>query len=184
LSFVIPSQKQCTHPHLLSRSAASLATSPPRAPATSPWAGHLEHPPAKLALHHDPLSPPVPRHPFTIAEPGPRRRTAAGPHRRSSPAGSPLPVARTTSSAPLLWHVGPRHGAVPAPFPLLAGRVGRLPTRPCARPRSLGQKSPPAQLAQNSFFFFLFLFLFPFSISFSYFHIYIHILIFYAPKIV
>jgi hypothetical protein len=93
-----------------------------------------------------------------------------GPHRRSSPTGSPPPNAVASPPSGMWAH------ANPALFPPLAGRVGRLPTRPRARPRSLGQ-NPPSPVCSEFLFFFLFPFLFPIFI-------YIHILIFYAPKIV
>jgi hypothetical protein len=146
---------------------ASPATSPPRAPATAPWTGHPRHPPAKLALHHDPLPPPVPRHHSPVAEPEPRRRTAAGLHRRSSPGWFAPPHHRSTPSAPLPLARGPTPMA-PSPhrFPL-AGLVGHLPARALA----LGWAKfppPPTQLAENLFSFSFFHFFFPFSYIYLY----------------
>jgi hypothetical protein len=99
-------------------------------------------------------------------------RTPAGslslpsPCHAVSPPSSGMGAHATASSLRRL------HGISP-----LADRVGRLPTRPRARPRLTRPKFPPARLTWNSFYF-------SFSHFFSHFHIYNYMLIFYAPKLV
>jgi hypothetical protein len=94
---------------------------------------------------------------------------------RARPVRPPPPSSAPRRQPPLSLARGPaprrRPRAIPALFFPLAGRVGRLPTWPRARPRSLGQKSHPAQLARNSFFFFPF---FHFFFLFSYIYIFIY----------
>jgi hypothetical protein len=80
-------------------------------------------------------------------------RSAPSPHHRSTPS-TPLPLA----CGPAPQH-HPR--AIPTPSPPLAGRVGRLPTRPRALALGWAKNSSPAQLAEKPFFFFLFSFPFP-----------------------
>ena len=76
------------------------------------------------------------------------------------------PFLRSGESCPPLWHVGPRPWCRPRAVPLLAGQVGRLPTR--SRVPVLGwAEIPPAQLAEEISF------LFPFSFPiFIYMYIY------------
>jgi hypothetical protein len=108
--------------------------------------------------HRDPLPPPVPCQHSIITEPGP---PAVGPDRFA-----PCHPLLASSASPSLWHVGPCPRRRPRVVPLLAGQVGRLPTR--SRVPVLGwAEIPPAQLAEEISF------LFPFSFPiFIYMYIY------------
>jgi hypothetical protein len=89
-----------------------------------------------------------------------------------TPAGSlpPSPFHAVSPPSSGMWaHAMAPSSRHPHAVTPLVGRVGCLPTRPRARSRSAGPKTPPAQLAEKPFFFFLF------PISFSYFHIYIYL---------
>jgi hypothetical protein len=83
-------------------------------------------------IHHYPLPPPVLTHLPDHLKPGPRRRTAVEPHRRSTPAGSPPPPRhRPLTSFPLLagtW--AHAHGAVRAGGPSWAACRTRAPAGP------------------------------------------------------
>jgi hypothetical protein len=145
------------------------------------WTSHLEASTGQIdPTPHDPLPLPVPRHRSPAIEPDPRRRTAAGFHRRLSPGRLPPPVVVQTSSAPSLsLACGPAPRRRPPLSPPLVGRVGHLHAWLHARSRLAGPTPPPpAQLARNPFFFSFPIFFSPFS------YIYIYMLIFYAPKIV
>jgi hypothetical protein len=85
--------------------------------------------------HRDPLPPPVSSHHSVVAEPGSRWRTAADLTGGRAPTGLPPHHPLLASSAPSLWHVGPRLRRRPRAVSPLAGQVGRLPARPrSARP--------------------------------------------------
>jgi hypothetical protein len=100
-----------------------------------PWTGHPRPPPVKLT------PPPRSPTPARASPPLPRRKTGLPAENRHgiSPAVEPRPAPsppchRSTPSAPLPLACGPapqhRPCAVPMSSPPLAGRVGRLPTRP------------------------------------------------------
>jgi hypothetical protein len=150
---------------------ASPATSPPRAPATSPWTGHPERPPAKLT---PPPYIPTSAHalpPFHRRRTGPptKNRRGTSPEDGFSPSRTASPPPRhfpPNVVPPLLTGTWARaHGVVPARPPLV-GRLGHLPAR--ARPRSAGPKFPPTQLAGNPFSFSFFHFFFLFSCIYAY----------------
>jgi hypothetical protein len=112
----------------------------------------------------NPLPSSVPCHHSVDAEPGPRRRIAAEPHRQSNSGRfAPCHPPNAVPSPPC-WHVGPRPRCRPRSIPRWwAGWAI------CPRARAQLGRNPPAQLAEKTLFFFLFPFLFP---IFTYLRIY------------
>jgi hypothetical protein len=145
-----PSRTRHTHSLHLLRPTTSPAIPPPRAPATSPWTGRPKHLRPNWPHLRNPLPPPVPCHHSVNAEPGPRRRTAAEPHRRSNSGWfAPLPLPSSLACGP----------APTAPSTPRTPLVGRL----LARAPALGwaENLPPGPARRKSLFLFLFPFLFP-----------------------
>jgi hypothetical protein len=91
------------------------------------------------------------------------------PHRQSSRPVRPPSVARSTPLPPSSRRrVGPHPRRSPALLRSSVGRLGRLPAPRVRVPALAGPKSPPAQLAENSFSFSFFQFFFPFSYIYLY----------------
>jgi hypothetical protein len=116
-----------------------------------PWTGHPRPPPVKLTPPPWPptparASPPLPRRKIELSMENRRgiplavepRPTASPPHHRATPSAPPSSGMWARATAPSLRRP---HAVSP-----LAGRVGRLPTRPRVRPRPTRPKFPPSRL--------------------------------------
>jgi hypothetical protein len=153
------------HPFLSPIAPDNLAGDP-----TAAGACHLvvdrpsQAPPAKLAHPRNPLPLPVPCHHSVDAKPGPRRRTAVEPHRRSN-SGQFAPSNAIRS--PPHWHVGPLPQRHPRSIPHWWADWAACPR---ARPPALGWAEIPPGLAtrENPFLFPFFHLFFLFSCIYVY----------------
>jgi hypothetical protein len=115
----------------------------------------------------DPLHPPVLHHRFPAKEPDPRRRTAAGLVADRTPVEPPLPPCRQRRQSLPLSGVR-AHATAPSTAVAPHSWANWAASTPARALAPGGPKSPPAQLAGNSFFFFFSHFFSPFSYIYVY----------------